>query len=568
MGGLLKFVTVDPSTDGVTGHLQAGTSSVHRGDELGYSLRGAVNVPLSDTWAVRASGFTRRDPGYIDNVQTGEEDLNRADAHGARFSALWRPSADFSLKLSALVQQIEGDGSSDVFSNLGELQQSLLRGAGAYDRKAQAYSATLAAKLGRFDLTAISGYNRNEIADSVDFSDTAIFRSTAQNLFGVGGVPLTTDIDAEKFTQEIRLSAPIGTKVDWLFGVFYTDEDSGFEQNALAVDPATGARAGNLLNLRIPTQYTEYAAFTDLTFHVTDRLDIQIGGRESRIEQVFSQTQVGPLANASANVSGLEVKPSAFTYLLTPQFRFSPHLMMYARLASGYRAGGINSSAGVPLQYDPDETRNYEIGAKGDFLDRTLSVDASLYSIDWKDIQVRVRHPVTQLAFTANSGEARSKGVELTVESRPRAGLRIASWVSWNDAVLTADIPPGPVYGLEGDRLPLSSRFSGNLSLDEEFPLGARMSGFVGGSVSYLSRRLGNFRSVALRQEYPAYAIADATAGVRHDSWTLTLFINNLTDRRGVLSGGLDGSPITAFSYVQPRTIGLSAVKTFALEGK
>ncbi|HEX4973576.1 MAG TPA: TonB-dependent receptor, partial [Steroidobacteraceae bacterium] len=67
MGGLLKYVTVDPSTEALSGRVQVGTSSVSKGDDLGYSVRGSINVPLGDTLAIRASAFTRREPGYIDN---------------------------------------------------------------------------------------------------------------------------------------------------------------------------------------------------------------------------------------------------------------------------------------------------------------------------------------------------------------------------------------------------------------------------------------------------------------------------------------------------------------------
>src|ERR1700730_15197926 len=65
MGGLIKYVTVDPSTDGVSGRIEAGTSDVYNGAKPGFNMRGSVNLPLSDTLAARASVFNRQDPGYI-----------------------------------------------------------------------------------------------------------------------------------------------------------------------------------------------------------------------------------------------------------------------------------------------------------------------------------------------------------------------------------------------------------------------------------------------------------------------------------------------------------------------
>src|ERR1700728_291985 len=71
LGGLIKFVTVDPSTDAVCGRLEAGANGVHNGAEPGYTFRGSVNIPLSSDLAIRASAFTRQDPGYIHDPVVG-----------------------------------------------------------------------------------------------------------------------------------------------------------------------------------------------------------------------------------------------------------------------------------------------------------------------------------------------------------------------------------------------------------------------------------------------------------------------------------------------------------------
>ncbi|WP_407800458.1 hypothetical protein, partial [Staphylococcus aureus] len=74
MGGLINYVTVDPSTSGLSGRLEAGVSGVSHGSDPGYNFRGSINVPVSETFAVRASGFTRFDPGYFDNPEFGKKD--------------------------------------------------------------------------------------------------------------------------------------------------------------------------------------------------------------------------------------------------------------------------------------------------------------------------------------------------------------------------------------------------------------------------------------------------------------------------------------------------------------
>ena len=151
IGGLLKYVTVDPSTEQLSGRLQAGISSVSKGDDAAHSVRGSINLPLGDTFAVRASGFSRRDPGYIDNTVTGQQDINSGDAKGGRVAMLWRASDVFSAKLSAVVQEQERDGSAYAYllPAYTDLQQGQLRGTGWLTRKSAAYSATLTARLGK-----------------------------------------------------------------------------------------------------------------------------------------------------------------------------------------------------------------------------------------------------------------------------------------------------------------------------------------------------------------------------------------------------------------------------------
>lgn len=567
MGGLFKFVTRDPSMDGFSGRIQGGFSTVEHGSRAGHSLRGSVNVPLGEQFAVRANGFIRRDPGYVDNILVGEDDVNEADAAGGRVAALWQPSERVSLKVNALFQRIQSDGSSVVHvqPGLGDLQQSTVRESGGYEREVKAYSATLSAQLGVVDLIALSGYSVNSFTDSYDASFS--FGPLAQTNFLVGGAPVFNDNEAKKFTQEIRLSSLLTEKLEWQLGAFYTAEDSTFEQEVRAVAPLTGAISGRLLALSFPSKYNEYAAFGNVTFHLNDRFDVQLGGRQSRIEQTYQMTQSGRLAGA--NVAKAEAEADSFTYLLTPRFKFAPDMMLYARLASGFRAGGINAGTagtGVPGEFAPDKTQNYEIGFKGAFLNHKVSLDVSAYRIDWKGLQIRLIDPTTRLSYTTNASQAKSQGVELSVETRPVAGLTIAAWTAWSDAALTEDFPAiSQALGNSGDKLPYSAGFTGNLSVDQEFPVAGTMTGFAGFSISYTDDRVGDFRPRAapLRQALSHYTKIDARLGMNYEDWTASLYVNNFADQRGVLGGGLGQNPPFGFNYIQPRTVGLSVGRSF-----
>jgi len=103
--------------------------------------------------------------------------------------------------------------------------------------------------------------------------------------------------------------------------------------------------------------------------------------------------------------------------------------------------------------------------------------------------------------------------------------------------------------------------------LEQDFPLSGQVTGFAGGAVSYVGNRDGIFTGTAgvpaPRQEFPGYAKSDVRAGVKYDTWTFNLFVNNLADRRGILAGCLGTNIPYAFQFIQPRTVGLSVAKTF-----
>src|SRR5580700_1184269 len=589
VGGLVNFVTVDPSLAGVSGRLEAGGNSVQNGSGLGYTFRGSVNVPLSSDFAVRASAFTREDPGYIDDPPLGHKGVNEDRASGGHLAALWQPSETFSLKLSALYQKITGHDTSDETPNppaffgvgqLGDLQQFYIRAVNTYgyDRTVQAYSAQLNWKIGVADLVALTGYNRYSVDDSFDLS--LALNSFSEKYFGTPGDQIVNTIGLDRLTQEIRLSAPLGQMFDGLLGVFYSHEDDYWKWNYLASDPLTGVQLGDWGTYNpynAPIVYDEFSAFGDLTYHITDRFDVQFGGRESWLKNTVNPaTATGTLATViyGAPTSpyvfpGTTLNENEFTYLLTPRFKVSSDFMVYARLASGYRPGGVNIGIlHVPPEYSGDKSQDYEIGAKAEFLDHTLSVDGSVYYIDWKNIQLPLIYPVNGSTYVGNAAGAKSQGMELSVQSRPVSGLTIAAWVTWIDAVLTQSVPgagiAGEIYGFEGDRLPNTPRFSGNLSLDYNFPLVSDVRGVVGGALSYVGDRLDAFSAASPeRQDLPAYAKLDLHAGTTYNSWTANLYVNNVTDKRGLISGGIGNQLPYSFYYIQPRTVGLSVAKTF-----
>ena len=569
MGGLVKFVTKTPSTTAYSARVEAGTEFTEGGAKPGFQLRASANIPLGDTLAIRVSGFDRREAGYIDDPSLNEKDVNTFHSSGARVAAFWQATEHLSANFSALYQDDRGDGVNDVTvaPGVGDLQQKFIPNTGTSDRVTQAYSLTLKADLGNVHLVSLTGYNSSHYSDIFDFS--AVFGANMNKTFGVTGAPYADDFKPSNLTEELRASGTFGSRVDWLVGAFVADDRNHLHQVAYAENPTTGQIVGDGDDGLYDYKYNEEALFTDLTWHATDRFSVQVGGRYSEIEnRTGPYSVVEPIftGNTTPVVQAvLDAKFHPFTFLVTPQYKLSNDVMVYARVASGFRPGGGNLVfPGVPAAFDPDTTENYEAGLKGDFLNHALSVDASLYHIDWKDIQVLER-TTTNHAYTGNGGRAKSDGLELSVEARPWHGFDVSAWGDYDNAVLTEKLPTGAtVFGAPGPRLPVSPRYSGNLSARQDFPLGNGVTGYAGGTLTYVGDRLGVFLAAGqTRQDYPAYTKLDLNFGARINDWTVNVYANNVTDERGVLEGGAGASIPTSFYYIRPRTIGVSVAKAF-----
>lgn len=581
MGGLLKFVTIDPSVGAVSGRIQAGVNTVRTG-EMGYSLRGGINVPISDTIAVRASGFRLRDPGYVDNPLTGKNDVNRRDGKGGRVALLWQPNSEFSVRLSGLVQEsftAGADVANATLSTRNDLQLSGIPGVNIYKQRIENYSAIVTGKIGNVELKSITGSSYLKVVSAPDYTAPFLggfFSDLATNFFGVSGVAVYATNTAKRFSQELRASIPLqifGGESTWLIGALYDNEKIDDSGDFQAVNAQTGEIVGTLLANGLPSKYKETAFFSNLDLQITDEFDIQFGGRLAYIRQKgASVSREGPLVRIFFDPNSdtfqtptLKAKDNPFTYLISPRYKISPDIMVYGRVASGYRPGGPNSNCGVmgvPCQYSHDTTTNYEIGTKGKILNGVLSFDLSIYRIDWSDIQLGLTVPTTVLGYSANAGTARSEGVELSLESRPIAGLTLAGWVAYNDARLVKALPAtaGDLANLpEGSRLPMSSRWSGSVSINHEFDLGPDLRAHVGGSVSYVDDRIGGLVLAPL--VYPSYVQADFSAGVEYRTFRFDVYVNNLTDKRASLSGDPVSSNLIVYS--RPRTLGLTVTKNF-----
>jgi iron complex outermembrane recepter protein len=573
LGGLLKYVTAAPDPSHVFGRLSAEGSTVDGGGQ-GYAVRGAVNIPLSDTLAIRVSGYDRQDPGFVDNILTGKTDANLTRYYGARIALGWQISPDWKVRLSALYQHQKGSGpivdyDPTTFKPLyGDLKQSHAYNGDFNEQAIGAYSLTIEGNIGDFaTLTSATAYDHQKLDFNAD--GTPIIGPVIAYYFGVPGAGAieTSASRVDKITEELRLASRGTGAVSWLIGGFYTHELTRSADGYDPEDPVTGAALSGIPLLgsaSIDDRFEEEAVFGNLTYKFSDSFDITGGVRYSHNDQKDRSITAGLFLGTSDLTT--PSSDSATTWLVNPRFHLTKDTMIYARIATGYRPGGPNiggGAIGVPASFGPDRVTNYEIGLKSDLFDRKLSLDLSGYYIDWKNIQVQELSSGTGTSFITNGPAAVSKGFEAALSWRPMRGLQVYGNVAYQDARVSEDFPAGGAIAADGDRLPLVPLWSGALGADYTVPLTGAWKAQLGADWHHVGQTLGLFPNAgAVRFVHPAYDVVGLRLGVTDDRWTIMFYARNLGDDRGQTADYNFGT-VSRVSVIQPRTFALSVAVNF-----
>ncbi|QNQ10587.1 TonB-dependent receptor [Sphingomonas alpina] len=603
LGGLIKYVLKEPDTNAFSGRIELGGTSIAHGG-TGYAARGSVNIPVTDWLAIAGSGFKREDAPYLDNANPAAlkaKDVNTRDVWGFRGAALIKPADNFRIILSALHQKQDAMNSDLAITAGGvpvcracTLATSPTRATAVTtfepvygdltinsldsinNSKFQLYSARGELELGGVTITSISAWSR---ADNVITSDvTNVFGGLLRAVYGLSTAPTVQIANADqthKFSQELRFGGDFGTSFSWLAGGFYTVEHAATNQTLIA----TGSLNATPYVGTGPGTYREYAGFADLTWHATDKLDVQVGGRYAHNKQHNESTldtspQTAPVFGSGTTIA--DSSDSAFTWLISPSYHFSRDIIAYIRVASGYRPGGPNIAAppSVPQSFGSDTVVNYEFGFKGKVIPGVLTLDASLFQIDWKNIQLQGTDSISSLTFLANGSKARSRGLEFAANLTPWRGMAIDASLTFTDATLTQDLPTlagaTGLSGLAGDRLPFSAKVAGNVNVQQTFDLSDSLEGTLGLTAIYLGDRASTFVTNAAnatrpRILMPEYTTVDIRAGLTYDRvWSVNLYTRNLFDKRGVAAAdNRNGVNVPTALFIQPRTIGITLARSF-----
>jgi outer membrane receptor protein involved in Fe transport len=606
LGGVMKYVPNPANMAKFEAKLQGSVESVKDADP-GYALTGAVNMPMGDQFAIRASGFYRVDEGYIDsignnpipalqdpavNVLEGtlvQEDINSVDTYGGRIQALYQPSDKFSINLTALMQDIDSgapntvDGDPDTLDALnGSPVQSRYQEQFT-DIAYRVYSATIDWDFDAASLQSVTSYGTFE----QDFQlDAAIAASLT------GGPPLSALLtflfddpntpevapllssilpqitSTDKWTQEFRFLSADSDTFEWLVGAYYTEEESLIDQTILAVEPGTQNLVAGFPTLavaNVASKYDEIAIFANATWHVTEQFELSFGARQSDNEQSATQNTDGPLAGGAPLTINGSSSESPFTWSFSPRYTFNDNTSTYLRVATGFRPGGPNilppgAPPGTPASYDSDSLTSYEAGLKTKSANGLFALDVAAYYLDWDDIQLFA--VVNGFGVNANGGTAVSKGLELTTAFMPTDDFVLSFNGAYTDAYLTQDTDPA-LGGLDGDPLTFVPQWSFGLSGDYEWAVRGDSTAYVGGTLGYTGQRPIGFdqrESDGSIREAGSYTTLNLRAGLRTERWNFELYGKNVTDETAITSVGTENTPGTGrvdLGTIRQQTFGL-----------
>lgn len=335
---------------------------------------------------------------------------------------------------------------------------------------------------------------------------------------------------------------------------------------------------------------------------------------------VYTPLTTPPTVLAASSVLSTRlagINPATYTGVLLKgnlTFKIDPNSLVYATYSEGFRPGGFNrkgcnnpnGSGGLSAAacsanraYAPDKVTNYEIGAKLGLFDRKLQVNLAAYVISWRDIQIAAfNQNISNQTFVNNLANARIHGIEGDITARPSKGLTISAGFSYNDTKLTG-CSAGEVAQLlckqgviapAGTPLALSPKFQGNIRIRYEWEMENGLAPFVQAGYHHVGSTItsdlvqtdilygcaspytncgvnSTINGVTVRPgdsitnlqnlfNQPGYDTFDASFGLSKDNWSLTIYGDNLTDKRPQLfTSANDGEKRVTTS--RPRTIGL-----------
>jgi len=459
--GLLNVVTNRPRLGELGGTFGAeyNNRDTAAGGNFGIVLRGTVNVPVTDTSALRVNMLvSSQDPIAHATVTspTGAQVDQKQERIAARVKYLWEPTDATSVYATADYSRERGAG--------GIWDRTLRSvGAGTY----AGYLTSIGAKAGprnlEYGIDSASGNFRSvdtygvslnvshELSPNLTISSITAWRRydlqlnldtdySTLNLFNTN----RNGSNNRQLSEELRLAFDFD-RVDGQVGVYYFGSvNNGYTQ----LFANFGSGIPNFFGGDFSTRNTSHstAAFGQVNFHVTDALTLIAGGRltydrvKVDISQDFGTYVNGPgLYGPQGNFKFSESNTD-FSYKIGAQYEFTPDIMAYLTYATGYKGPAYPQNLGSTA-FDPyiapETVEDVEAGVRTTLFDGRLRLNVSGFYEEFTDFQTQTYDSVAALFRLTNAGGLRAQGVEIDGVFRPTEQLTINFGASFTDTEFT-----------------------------------------------------------------------------------------------------------------------------------
>ncbi|ALL14794.1 TonB-dependent receptor [Caulobacter henricii] len=554
LGGILHLVTEPPNPTGFDSWV-SGSAATTKGGAASGLASGLVNLPLfQGQGAVRVLAYSDIQGGYVDDAGLGLKNVNRTVRSGARLLLRLDLDERWTLTAGAVGQAINAEDT-----------QYALASEAPYTRRNQIREPHdndfVEVHLGlRGDL---EGVEARWTVSAVRHDITS--RYDASSAPPVSLPPGPAAFDDQNLIQgqvmEGSLASLVDGQIQWLAGVFLArtrqDNDLALTRLAAPAMPVFAEARRDALD--------EAALFGEAVLPLGPSFSATLGGR-----LFLSRTRVVSVVSSPARPPSVfdgKLSRSGFAPKIVLTYALSPHALVYAQAAEGYRAAGFNTSGppgqvftgdgGQPRRvYRGDELWSLELGARLSALDGRARLHAALFQTTWKDIQSDQLLP-SGLAFTANIGDGRNLGLEL--EGTYQVGrLKLGGSFLINGPELENANPAFParsdqsLAGVPGRSGGITAHYDWSLSDEVNLELDARYA-YVGHSRLTFD--------AATAPTMGSYGSGRLALGLAAPRWRLTAALDNPANARGDTFAY--GNPFTLrrthqITPPRPRTLSLT----------
>ena len=474
-------------------------------------------------------------------------------------------------------------------------------------RTSDLYAAEIQAQIGHIaEFHSTTSYTNQVIKTQSDNTDLLLDLDYGYEAFPSFSSYAENETYNKQFNQEFRLVSTHGGPFSWVLGGFYNRLTSNGYRQEYTPGYATYFninRPDELEYISVTDNETdEKAVYGEGTFHITKAWQVTggfryfdynanvTGGSDTPLfggglkRMPYPSTTIAASRYRSGSASG-----DGPVWKANTSYQFTPDLLGYFTYSTGYRVGGVNrvvpcilplppgqNLCALPneLTFQPDKTRNMEVGLRASFLDKRLQMTVDAYKVDWDNVQVPSVTVNGSIGITVNGAAAVSQGVDFSGSFRVTSNLQVSATYSYDDAHLTQDVPGlavshGARYeAFAGDRLPGSTKNSGSVRAVYTYPLGGDRDVQASWSSAYTGDIYSRVGLRGFGTDIPAYWLSRASVTYRTDKYDIGIFADNIFDTYAVTSVsndlsslGLSRTGVTERFYAQsvltPRQVGV-----------